>query len=170
MSAEPQGLERDFRRDYSMTPDAVWEKLQQAALEHDRAIRATAGPYRPPVLSTDGGPADFRLSLGFAALTGRLEPTEGGCRLTGRIGLHPNFKKTRPIVLVLFAFFFRRQLLPSYYLSSGSEALAGLLFPVAFVVMLYFAFVQVPRKALRSAPELIRLVDAFVPSSARSEP
>jgi hypothetical protein len=148
-----------------MPPGAVWEKLRQAALEHDRAIRAMAGPYRPPVLSTDGGPSAFRLSLGFAALTGRLEPTEGGCRLNGRIGLHPNFQKARPIALGLFVFFFWRPLLPSYYLSSGSEALASLIYPVAFIAMLYFAFVQIPRKALKSAPELIRLVDAYAPST-----
>ena len=160
-------MEADFSRSYSQGPDEAWARLQQAAIEHSRAVRARVDARYLPVLSTDGGPAALRISLGFAALVGTLEPAAGGCRLRGRIGLHPNFRKARPVVIALFVLLFWRQLSMTGIASmGGAAAAASLIYPLTFVAMLYFAFAQAPRRAAAHATELGRLIDAFLPGAA----
>jgi len=146
-----------FDRSYPFPPEEALARLGQTALEHDQAIRARRLDRNTPAFSIDGGVADLRLNLGFAALTGALEAAPDGCRLRGRLGLHPNFKITRPIVLVVFVLLFGRPLVPTALGGSGG-IVGALVYGPAIAVLLYLSFVHIPRLAAAQGAELLRLV------------
>jgi hypothetical protein len=146
-----------FDRSYPLPPEEALERLRKTAIEHDQAIRARRLDRNTPAFSTDGGAGALRINLGFAALTGAIEAAPDGCRLRGHLGLHPNFKTARPIVLVVFLLLFGRSLLPSAL--GGSGGLVGaLVYGPVFAGLLYFAFVHIPRQAAAQSAELLRLV------------
>lgn len=145
-----------FDRSYPLPPEEALARLRQTALEHDQAIRARRLDRHTPAFSTDGGAADLRLNLGFAALIGAIEAAPDGCRLRGRLGLHPNFKTARPIVLLVFVLLFGRSLVPTAL--GGSGMVGALVYGPAVAGLLYLAFVHIPRRAAAQGAELLRLV------------